>query len=55
MEKYYTNPLSIKEIGDPFVLKAKDGMYYCYATSAIDGFKVWYSKTLLIGKNMVIA
>ncbi|CCJ32670.1 glycoside hydrolase family 43 protein [Caloramator australicus] len=51
MGKYYTNPLSIKEIGDPFVLKAKDGMYYCYATSAIDGFKVWYSKNLVDWKE----
>ncbi|KRQ87675.1 Extracellular exo-alpha-(1-_5)-L-arabinofuranosidase precursor [Caloramator mitchellensis] len=44
---YYKNPLTIKEIGDPFVLKDIDGKYYCYATSASDGFKVWISKDLV--------
>lgn len=43
------NPSGIIQIGDPFVLHAKDGMYYMYATShTIDmmGFKVWKSKDL---------
>ncbi len=40
------NPLPIKNIGDPFILKAQ-GRYYLYATSAPDGFMVWQSKDLL--------
>ncbi len=43
------NPSGIIQIGDPFVLRAKDGCYYMYATShTIDmmGFKVWKSKDL---------
>jgi GH43 family beta-xylosidase len=43
----YQNPLPIKHIGDPFVLRAPDGTYYCYATSAPDGFKAWTSKDLV--------
>jgi GH43 family beta-xylosidase len=43
----YQNPLSIKNIGDPFVLRASDGKYYCYATSAPDGFKAWSSADLV--------
>jgi GH43 family beta-xylosidase len=43
----YKNPLPIKNIGDPFVLRAMDGMYYCYATSAPDGFKAWTSEDLV--------
>lgn len=43
----YQNPLPIKNIGDPFVLQAPDGMFYCYATSAPDGFKAWSSKDLI--------
>jgi GH43 family beta-xylosidase len=39
----YQNPMPIKHIGDPFVLRAPDGIYYCYATSALDGFKAWIS------------
>jgi GH43 family beta-xylosidase len=39
--------MSIKHIGDPFVLRAPDGMYYCYATSAADGFKAWTSPDLV--------
>jgi GH43 family beta-xylosidase len=37
----------IKHIGDPFVLRAPDGTYYCYAASAPDGFKAWISDDLL--------
>ncbi|BAJ63176.1 glycoside hydrolase family 43 protein [Anaerolinea thermophila] len=47
MESTYQNPLSITHIGDPFVLKAPDGKYYCYATSAPDGFKAWCSIDLV--------
>lgn len=43
----YQNPLSIKNIGDPFILRAQDGLYYCYATSAVDGFKAWVSPDLV--------
>lgn len=43
----YQNPLPIKNIGDPFVLRAPDGKYYCYATSAPDGFKAWSSADLV--------
>lgn len=43
----YQNPLPIKNIGDPFVLHAPDGKYYCYATSASDGFKAWASDDLV--------
>jgi beta-xylosidase len=43
----YQNPLSIKNIGDPFVLRTGDGDYYCYATSAPDGFKAWKSYDLV--------
>ncbi|RPJ28196.1 MAG: glycosidase [Chloroflexi bacterium] len=43
----YQNPLPIKNIGDPFVLRAPDGKYYCYATSAPDGFKAWSSTDLV--------
>lgn len=47
MTSTYQNPLSIKHIGDPFLLRAPDGSYYCYATSAPDGFKAWTSRDLL--------
>ena len=43
----YQNPMPIKNIGDPFVLRALDGTYYCYATSAPDGFKAWSSDDLV--------
>src|SRR5215207_3230860 len=47
MDLTYQNPLPIKNIGDPFVLRAPDGTYYCYATSAPDGFKAWTSMDLV--------
>ncbi|MEK3885638.1 glycoside hydrolase family 43 protein [Paenibacillus sp. PL2-23] len=48
MNATYSNPLSIQKIGDPFILKASDGRYYCYPTSAIDeGFKAWSSNDLI--------
>lgn len=46
-DRLYSNPLPINNIGDPFVLKASDGKYYCYATSASDGYKVWLSNDLV--------
>jgi len=47
----YQNPLPIKNIGDPFVLRVPDGKYYCYATSAPDGFKAWSSDNLVEWKE----
>jgi GH43 family beta-xylosidase len=47
MAMTFQNPLPIQQIGDPFVLRAPDGRYYCYATSAPDGFKAWVSADLL--------
>ncbi|MCM8709689.1 glycoside hydrolase family 43 protein [Clostridium sp. SYSU_GA19001] len=43
----FKNPLNISNIGDPFVLKASDGKYYLYATSAQYGFYVWSSINML--------
>jgi len=42
----YQNPSNIRHIGDPFYLREGD-MYYCYATSAPDGFKVWQSPDMI--------
>jgi len=47
----YQNPIPIKNIGDPFVLRTPDGKYYCYATSAPDGFKAWSSDNLVEWKQ----
>lgn len=52
MSRTYQNPMSIKHIGDPFVLRAPDGIYYCYATSARDGFKAWTSPDLVHWKEI---
>lgn len=41
------NPLPIQHIGDPFVLRTPEGQYFCYATSAVDGFKAWSSTDLI--------
>lgn len=44
----YINPLAINNIGDPFVLKASDGKYYCYPTSGgVAGYKAWSSIDLI--------
>lgn len=46
------NPIGIKMIGDPFLLKASDGKYYLYATTFLKnvpnycGFHVWVSEDL---------
>lgn len=45
--KYYSNPIGITGIGDPFILKAPDGMYFMYATSAADGIKAWKSDDMI--------
>jgi GH43 family beta-xylosidase len=42
-DAFYKNPLGVTNIGDPFIIKAADGKYYCYATSSHLGFKVWAS------------
>src|ERR1700749_410449 len=41
----YTNPVNV-EGADPFVIHYR-GTYYCYATSADDGFKCWSSSDLV--------
>ena len=46
-EKTYCNPLGIAGIGDPFVVRASDGRYYLYATSAEDGFLCWSGEDLV--------
>ena len=50
----FSNPLDIKYIGDPYILKAND-MYYCYATSAHNGFKVWESSDLVNWTDLGLA
>jgi beta-xylosidase len=47
----YENPLEVKNIGDPFILKASNGSYYLYATSAKDGFLAWSSDDLVDWKE----
>lgn len=42
----YSNPADINNIGDPFILEAR-GKYYCFPTSAPNGFKVWSSEDLI--------
>lgn len=42
----YTNPLGV-DVADPDVIKASDGKYYLYGTSAIDGYRVWSSDDLV--------
>lgn len=48
----YNNPTGITNIGDPFVLKASDGKYYCYATSWSIGYKAWVSQDLVGWKEI---
>ena len=40
---FYTNPLGVMQIGDPFVLLSDDGYFYMYATSGGMGFTGWRS------------
>lgn len=44
---FFTNDLGITDIGDPFVLKAADGYYYMYCTSAPNGFYSWKSEDMI--------
>ena len=48
---YSSKPIEISGIGDPYVLKCKEGeytgRYFLYATSAENGFKVWSSSDLV--------
>ncbi len=47
-EIFFSNPLNVHNIGDPFILKASDGKYYLYATSdGNNGFKVWTSDDMI--------
>ncbi len=50
----YSNPLNINYIGDPFVLST-NGKYYCFPTSATNGFNVWSSDDLVDWKSEGIA
>ncbi|MDF2588843.1 MAG: hypothetical protein K0S41_2684 [Anaerocolumna sp.] len=43
----YSNPSNVNNIGDPFVLKAKDGFYYMYCTSSNNGYYCWKSTDLV--------
>lgn len=44
---FYKNDLGITQIGDPFILKASDGFYYLYCTSAANGYYCWKSSDLV--------
>ncbi len=47
-DRFYKNPVGdITDIGDPFVIKASDGKYYCYPTSWNMGFKAWESADMV--------
>lgn len=43
----YTNDLGIDNIGDPYILKADDGFFYLYCTSAPNGFYCWKSQDMV--------
>ncbi|MBR5109098.1 MAG: family 43 glycosylhydrolase [Clostridia bacterium] len=44
-DRFSSNPRSVKDIGDPFVLKEESG-YYMFATGGSIGFNVWRSGDL---------
>lgn len=44
---FYTNPLGVAQIGDPFVLLSDDGYFYMYATSGGGGFTGWRSQDMV--------
>ena len=47
-EVFYKNPVgNISNIGDPYVFRASNGMYYCYPTSWNMGFKAWESEDMV--------
>jgi GH43 family beta-xylosidase len=45
-QRFYTNPLNVDNIGDPFILPV-DGKYYAFATGGGVGFNVWTSEDLM--------
>ncbi len=52
---YYQNDLGITQIGDPFILKASDGLYYLFCTSSpSSGYYCWKSEDMVhwSGKNL---
>lgn len=44
-DRFYTNPLNVADIGDPFILHA-NGKYYAFATGGTVGYNVWESEDL---------
>src|SRR4051794_1848730 len=42
----YRNPIGV-DVADPDVIRASDGNYYLYGTSAPDGYHVWSSPDLV--------
>ena len=45
-DRFASNPRSVKDIGDPYVLAA-EGAYYTFATGGSIGFNVWRSRDLI--------
>lgn len=43
----FQNDLGISGIGDPYVIKTQDEMYYMYCTSAPNGFYCWKSDNMV--------
>ena len=46
VDRFYTNPLNLSDIGDPFILPA-NGKYYAFATGGTVGYFVWESEDLI--------
>ena len=44
-DRFASNPRSVKDIGDPFILNEESG-YYMFATGGSIGFNVWRSENL---------
>ncbi|MCL2286779.1 MAG: glycoside hydrolase family 43 protein [Firmicutes bacterium] len=44
---FYTNPVGVVQIGDPFVLLSDDGYFYMYATSGGGSFTGWRSPDMV--------
>jgi len=42
----FANPIGITHIGDPFILRDNNGSFFLYATSFVNGFRVWSSSDL---------
>lgn len=40
LERFYLNPMALSGMGDPFIM-ARDGVYYCFATSTTKEFYTW--------------